>query len=173
MDIACNINGISSEGVGPTTIEDRTFDEECSLYGSCNLVVRNCSFDGPVDGESALKESSMIEVEGCFLNLRYPFWHDHGLSIRDSVMTERCCAPVWFSSGVRVDGCRIHGIKAFWECVDVVVSSSDIVSPEFGWSVRRMRMDDSSVEGEYFMMRSGDLSFSNVSLKGEVLVPVR
>ena len=54
---------------------DRTFDEERALYGLRGAAVRNCRFDGPADGESALKESSDIEVSGCYLNLRYPLWH--------------------------------------------------------------------------------------------------
>ena len=37
-------------------IENKIFDEERALYGSNQLLVKNCSFDGPADGESALKE---------------------------------------------------------------------------------------------------------------------
>ena len=40
------------------TIENQTFDMERALYGSQDILVKNCSFDGPADGESALKESS-------------------------------------------------------------------------------------------------------------------
>ena len=38
------------------TIENQTFDEERVLYGREGITVRNCSFDGPADGESAFKE---------------------------------------------------------------------------------------------------------------------
>ena len=48
-------------------IENQTFDEERALYGSRELLVRNVSFDGPADGESALKESSDIQVGACLL----------------------------------------------------------------------------------------------------------
>ena len=50
-------------------------DSERALYGSCGIMVRNCKFDGPADGESALKESSDVVVEDSYFNLRYPFWH--------------------------------------------------------------------------------------------------
>ena len=52
-------------------IENQTFDMERALYGQSELLVKNCSFDGPADGESALKECSHIEAENCFFNLRY------------------------------------------------------------------------------------------------------
>ena len=44
-------------------IEKQSFDEERALYGSEDVIVRNCRFDGPADGESALKECSNIEAE--------------------------------------------------------------------------------------------------------------
>lgn len=42
-----------------------------------------------------------------------------------------------------------------------------IISPEFGWSVHEIEMADCDAEGEYFMMRSSDLHFSNVRMKGK------
>ena len=60
-------------------IENQTFDMERALYGSKDILVRNCSFDGPADGESAFKEGEDLEAAHCFFNLRYPFWHDDGL----------------------------------------------------------------------------------------------
>ena len=36
-------------------LENQTFDMERALYGSHEISVKNCSFDGPEDGESALK----------------------------------------------------------------------------------------------------------------------
>lgn len=148
-------------------IEKQTFDEERALYGSRGIVIRECSFDGPADGESAVKESADIQVEKCFFNLRYPFWHVHGLVIRDSEMTPMCRAALWYSDHVEVTGTRIHGIKAFRECSDVAIRGCDIVSPEFGWSVNRITMEDSTAESEYFMMRSENITFKNVTFKGK------
>ena len=54
-------------------IQQQIFDQERALYGSRDLLVKDCSFDGPADGESAFKECSDIQVERCFFNLRYPF----------------------------------------------------------------------------------------------------
>ena len=76
------------------TIQNQTFDEERALYGSRDIAAKDSSFDGPADGESAFKECRNVEVSRCFFNLRYPFWHDHGLVIRDSEMTELCRAAL-------------------------------------------------------------------------------
>ncbi len=73
-----------------TVISNKSFDVERALYGAENVKLIDCAIDGPADGESAFKEGSNIETEHCFFNLRYPFWHDHGLKIQDSEMTELC-----------------------------------------------------------------------------------
>ena len=149
------------------SIENQRFDAERALYGSHDLTVRDCAFDGPADGESAFKECSDVTVERCFFNLRYPFWHDHGLTIRDGEMTELCRAALWYSDHVTIEDTRLHGIKALRECADVTMRGCDIRSPEFGWSVRGIRMEDCTAESEYFMMRSTGLRFSHVSMKGK------
>lgn len=149
------------------TIQNQTFDEERALYGSKDLIVRDCSFDGPADGESALKECENVQAIHSFFNLRYPFWHDHELKISDSEMTELCRAALWYSDHVEITDTKLHGIKALRECSDVKLKGCDIVSPEFGWSVQRIEMDDCTAESEYFMMRSSHLYFRNVRMKGK------
>ncbi len=149
------------------TISNQTFDEERALYGETGLLVRDCSFDGPADGESAFKEGKNIQVEGCFFNLRYPFWHDEGLTIRDSQMTALCRAALWYSHDVEITGTRLHGIKALRECGNVRMKGCDILSPEFGWSTRGIQMEDCTAQSEYFMMRSQDLTFRGVQMKGK------
>ena len=148
-------------------ITGKTFDEERALYGVQGVVVKDCAFDGPADGESAFKESREITVEGCFFNLRYPFWHDHGLTIRDCEMTEACRAALWYSEKVEISDSKLHGIKALRECGNVKMRGCDIVSPEFGWSVRGMDMEDCTVQSEYFMMRSDHMHFCDVHMKGK------
>ena len=142
------------------TIEHKIFDEERALYGSRELIVRSCSFDGPADGESAFKECTDITAEHCFFNLRYPFWHVHGLKISDSEMTENCRASLWYSDHIEITGTKMHGIKALRECSDVLIRDCDIISPEFGWSTRDIRMEDTTAVSEYFMMRSEDITIN-------------
>jgi len=148
-------------------IENQTFDMERALYGSNGVIVKNCSFDGPADGESAFKEGKDIETDHCFFNLRYPFWHDQGLTIKDSEMTQACRASLWYSEHIKIAGTKMHGIKALRECRDVTIENCDIISPEFGWSTRKIRMEDTTAVSEYFMMRSENLIFRNVNFKGK------
>lgn len=149
------------------TIENKTYDAERALYGSRNLTLYRCAFDGPADGESAFKESKDIRVSDCFFNLRYPFWHNERLQIHGSEMTELCRAALWYSNNIEITDTKLHGIKALRECSQVKMRGCDVISPEFGWSVQNIQMEDCMVQSEYFMMRSTHLNFQHVNLKGK------
>ena len=148
-------------------IQGKTFDEERALYGSTGILVKECSFDGPADGESALKESRNVYVEDCYFNLRYPFWHNDGIRITRSELTPLCRAALWYSNDIEISGSKLHGIKALRECNGVKIKNCDVISTEFGWYSNNIIAEDTSFEGEYFMMRSKHLSFEKVSLKGK------
>ena len=148
-------------------IENKSFDEERALYGSREVLARNCRFDGPADGESAFKESAGVAAENCFFNLRYPFWHDKNLAVRSCVMTQNCRAALWYSEDVSILNTELHGIKALRECKRARLSQCDIVSPEFGWSSKDVSVSNCTAEGEYFFLRGENLNFSNVKFSGK------
>ena len=47
-------------------IQNQQFDKERALYGLKDVCVQHCIFDGPADGESALKECENVRVEESF-----------------------------------------------------------------------------------------------------------
>ena len=148
-------------------IEHQTFDQERALYGSRDLLLKNCAFDGPAAGESALKESRDIRLEDCFCNLRYPFWHDSNLSIAHSEMTPLCRAALWYSDQISITDTKLHGIKALRECSRVSLENCDIQSPEFGWSSKQVDMKNCRAESEYFLLRAEDIRLEGVQFQGK------
>lgn len=124
---------------------NETFDQERAFYGQDGVTLTDCVFDGPADGESALKECTNLTTDKCLLNLRYPFWHDDEVLIENSTMTENCRAALWYSKRIRIRDSKLNGIKALRECEDVKIERSQIQSAEFGWSVRNIQMSDTDV----------------------------
>ena len=149
------------------TIENKTFDEERSLYGSDGVRAVGCRFDGPADGESAFKESKNIEAKNCYFNLRYPFWHDEKVAMDNCEMTSLCRAALWYSEDIKIENSKLHGIKALRECRDITMRDTDIISTEFGWNSSFIDMKKCSAAGEYFMMNAKELNFDDVYLKGK------
>ena len=56
-------------------VKGKIFDEERALYNIKDTEVADCTFAGPADGESVLKETRNIAVKNCDFSLRYPLWH--------------------------------------------------------------------------------------------------
>ena len=147
--------------------KNERFGEERALYGVNGAEIVDCSFDGPEDGESALKEGKNIKCSNVFFNLRYPLWHDVGVVIEDSEMTELCRAALWYTDGIDIRNSKLHGIKALRECKNIKIENSDVKSVEFGWFSHNIDITDTKFEGEYFMLRSTELNMKNSSLKGK------
>ena len=148
-------------------IQNKTFDQERALYGSNAVKVVNCRFDGEADGESAFKESTEIEAEKCFFNLRYPFWHDKTVLIYNCEMTPLCRAALWYSHDIVVKDTLMHGIKALRECENVRLINVNVLSTEFGWFSKNVSVSSSIAEGEYFMFNAENLEFRDVEFKGK------
>lgn len=148
-------------------IEKKNFDAERALYAEKNILLKECSFDGPLDGESALKEGGEVRLENCFFNLRYPLWHCDGVELFDSEMTESCRAALWYSTDIEIKGSELKGIKALRECKRARICSCQVVSPEFGWFSSDVTVRDSSFVSEYFMLRAERLDFDRVDFKGK------
>ena len=148
-------------------IQGQTLDMERALYGIEDTLVSNCCFDGPADGESAFKECSNITAEHCYLNLRYPFWHDTDLTIKDCELTEGCRAALWYSQNITIEASKFHGIKALRECRTAKLKDCSIISPEFGWMTHHVQMTDCTAQSEYFMLYASHLNFQNVDFKGK------
>lgn len=132
-----------------TRITGRTFDEERALYGITDAIVSDCRFSGPADGESALKESSRIDVNGCVFDLRYPLWHVTCGNIASSEFTGNCRAPMWYDKEISLSDCSIDGVKAFRECRGVSLKNVRANSPEFFWKCRDSVIDDLELVSEY------------------------
>ena len=147
--------------------ENERFGQERALYMTRSALIRNCRFEGEEDGESALKESANLTVEYCYFDLRYPFWHVHGLNLRDSEMTPNCRAALWYDEDVSIERCKMHGIKAVRECKDVSLRDCDIDSPEFGWHSKNVSLSGGKVNSEYAFLGSDGVHLNGVDFSGK------
>ncbi len=148
-------------------IKGRRFDEERALYHLTDARVEACTFAGPADGESALKESRGIEVADCHFSLRYPLWHAHGFELTRSTLDEGTRAPIWYASDGLIRGCTVEGVKCLRECSSIRVEDCRITSPEFGWKCRGLALRGTVFTSEYFLLDSSDLELDHVELHGK------
>lgn len=150
-----------------TTITNRQFDEERALYHLQDADVRSCTFAGPADGESVLKEAGNVHLTACTFSLRYPLWHVKKFTMNNATMDELTRAAIWYASDGEIQHCSLEGIKAVRECERIRLDSCHIVSQEFGWKSKDITMTDSDIESEYLFFDSRDVKLERVKMKGK------
>lgn len=153
--------------MGKKIIENQTLDAERALYAEQNAEIRKCLFDGPADGESALKECRDILVQDCDFQLRYPFWHVTNAVVQNCRMTETCRAACWYDRNLRIEDSVLGGIKALRECDQTVLQGCTIDSTEFGWFCRGVYIENCTQHSEYPFMYARDLEIDNLRMQGK------
>ncbi len=151
----------------PMIIQKKTLDEERALYGLSRATVRDCVFDGPADGESALKEAVDVTVEDCDFRLRYPLWHVHGGQMIRCTMTDTCRAALWYAADMSIADSALWGIKALRECDRMTLAGCTVKSAEFGWLCRGLSFTACGITGEYPFFMSRDLVADDLELHGK------
>lgn len=148
-------------------IKNLTMDEERALYHLQDAVVRGCVFEGPADGESAMKEGRDLRVEDCRFALRYPLWHVQKFTLANSVMEATCRAPLWYSCDGIISDTAIRGVKCLRECDRIVLKNVSAQSPEFGWKCRDLTIENGDYTSEYFLLESKNITIRSLTLAGK------
>lgn len=146
---------------------NKTYDEERALYGIHDAEITDCTFDGPADGESALKETNNLLVERCYFNLRYPFWHCNNTVIKHVTMTEGCRAALWYDNGITLEQATMNGIKALRECQNIRLHECTIVSPEFAWRCQNIQISECTLTSEYPFFECKDMDIDSFTMTGK------
>lgn len=149
------------------TITGLRLDEERALYNLKHADVVNCTFAGPADGESALKESKDVRVVDCAFSLRYPLWHADGFEVKGSTMDSLTRAAIWYARHGKIANSFLHGIKAVRECEDIQIEYTEIISPEFGWKSDGVGLKKVAVESEYLFFDSKNIRLDDVKMTGK------
>lgn len=145
----------------------QVFDEERALYNIKNTEVKECTFAGPADGESVLKETRNILVKDCYFSLRYPLWHGRVFELDNVSMDDLTRAALWYSNDGVIKNTKLHGIKAVRECENIRIEDSSVMSPEFGWRTKGLDIKRCEMESEYFLFECKDVTIDELKMKGK------
>lgn len=148
-------------------ISGQTFDEERALYNLKDAEVSECTFAGPADGESVLKECRNVVVKNSNFSLRYPLWHAHQFQAQEVEMDELTRAAIWYASEGSLTGCKLNGIKCLRECQNIRMERCKVHSPEFGWRCSNVTLQDCDMESEYFLFECHEVKIDCLNMKGK------
>lgn len=147
-----------------TNVTGEFLTGERALFNSKDLYITDTIFD---DGESPLKESSDIELEGCMFKWKYPLWYCNNIEVRDCKWFEMARAGVWYTSNISVKNAMIEAPKNFRRCSSLTLTDVNFYNAaETLWSCSKVNLTNVSAKGDYFAMNSSDIEIDNLRLDG-------
>ncbi len=163
-------------------IKDKEFGGERPLFASHGLRLENVTVHA---GESALKECSDIEADGCRFEGKYPFWHVNGFTIRNCLFTEGARAALWYSrnllmtdtlveapkmfremQGIRLRNVRIpNAAETLWDCSDVDIENVEVSHADYIFMHGRdIRINNYRQQGNYSFQKCRNVVIRNAML---------
>lgn len=146
-------------------IKDQFFEGERPLYASNNLRMQNIKF---YPGESALKESSNIEVVDCSFMCKYPFWHNENALIENCLFTVYSRAAIWYSRNIKMINSKVEAPKMFREIDGLYLEKVKLTDAgETFWNCRDLELRDVEVrKGDYIFMNNVNIKIDGFKLQG-------
>ena len=137
---------------------------ERALFAAHDLHIADTTF---ADGESPLKESSRIELDGCMFKWKYPLWYAHEITVRNSTWFEMARAGVWYSDDVHLTGCAVDAPKNFRRCRRLTLEDVSIPdAAETLWHCSDVTLRQVVARGDYFAMDCDGMQVDGLTLYG-------
>ena len=147
-----------------TTIKQQFLTGERALFMSRDLRVVDCTF---ADGESPLKESHDIELEGSMFKWKYPLWYCKNVVARNCVWFDMARAGVWYTDNVTLENTPIDAPKNFRRCKGVTLRNVSFSNAEETlWSCEDVELSHVTAKGNYFAMNSSNIKVDDFTLYG-------
>lgn len=140
------------------------FEGERALYGTHDAYIKDSVFG---EGESPLKESSDLEIEGTLFRWKYPLWYGKNITVKNSVWFEMARAGVWYTDHVLVEDSLIEAPKNFRRCKDLVLKNVSFPdAAETLWNCDDVKLENVLAKGDYFAMGCSNMSIDGLDLYG-------
>ncbi len=164
------------------TIKDKEFGGERPLFASKDLRLENVIIRA---GESAIKECSNIEAEGCRFEGNYPFWHVHGFEIKDCYFDVGGRSALWYSDHLKMTDTVIDAPKmfremdhlylenvrindadeTFWRCKDIEARGLKLYGGTYPFMFsQNIRIDDLESDSKYVFQYTRNVELHNARI---------
>ena len=140
------------------------FKGERPLFAESDLYIEDTIF---AEGESPLKESKNIKMQGSMFQWKYPLWYSKNVVAEDCTWFEMGRAGVWYTDDLTVNRALIEAPKNFRRCHRLSLNHVSMPNAaETLWHCDGVTMDDVMAKGDYFAMNSQNMKISNFELVG-------
>ena len=140
------------------------FSGERAQYFANGIRYEKCTFQ---EGESPLKHSKDIEVEGGTFVWKYPLWNAENVFVNNSVFHEMAKSGLWYTKNIHIENSLIEAPKEFRRSDDTFLKNVEFKNAaETLWTCKGVRLENVKAKGDYFAMNSSEFYADNFELDG-------
>ena len=148
-------------------IDQKLLTGERALFASRSLKITDSVF---ADGESPLKESSQLEIEGCIFKWKYPLWYCEDVNVSGTTLLETARSGIWYTKNITVTDSVIDAPKTFRRSEGISLRRVSMPrAQETMWGCRNVTMSDVSIVGDYFGMNCDNVRCEGITVSGNYL----
>ena len=137
---------------------------ERALFHGQGLAIYDTTF---ADGESPLKESRNIYLEGSLFQWKYPLWYSRDIRLKDCTLFEMARAGIWYTHNLEMENTLVEAPKNFRRATGLRIRQVSFPNAaETLWSCQDVTMEHVTARGDYFAMNSSDMKISDFELVG-------
>ena len=137
---------------------------ERALFQGKDLDIYDTIF---ADGESPLKESRNITLNGSMFKWKYPLWYSKNITVENCTLFEMARAGIWYTDNITMTDTLVEAPKNFRRCKGVALKNVSFPNAaETLWSCDDVTMEHVSARGDYFAMNSTNMKIQNFELVG-------
>lgn len=137
---------------------------ERALFHGQDLAIYHTTF---ADGESPLKESRNIYLEGSLFQWKYPLWYSRDIRLKDCTLFEMARAGIWYTHNLEMENTLVEAPKNFRRATGLRLRQVSFPNAaETLWSCQDVTMEHVTARGDYFAMNSSDMKISDFELVG-------
>lgn len=119
------------------------------------------------EGESPLKESRDITLEGSIFQWKYPLWYSKNIAVKDGTWAEMARAGVWYTDDMTVERALIEAPKNFRRCRRLTLKEVALPNAlETLWHCTDVTLDHVMAKGDYFAMDCENMKIQDFQLAG-------
>ena len=137
---------------------------ERALFHGQDLAIYDTTF---ADGESPLKESRNIYLEGSLFQWKYPLWYSRDIRLKDCTLFEMARAGIWYTHNLEMENTLVEAPKNFRRATGLRLRQVNFPNAaETLWNCQDVTMEHVTARGDYFAMNSSDMKISDFELVG-------
>lgn len=137
---------------------------ERALFHGQDLAIYDTTF---ADGESPLKESRNIYLEGSLFQWKYPLWYSRDIRLKDCTLFEMARAGIWYTHNLEMENTLVEAPKNFRRATGLRLRQVNFPNAaETLWNCQDVNMEHVTARGDYFAMNSSDMKISDFELVG-------